>query len=120
MSRSVIAEPAKAALRKARRAERPPREVCPFCLVDHHVLGRKHDPQFIVRPCEYHHALIHDQMLDAGVDLQFQQDPVRRQIEILKIESFYYRQQATYYRDWADAKDRQAEALLKYLEENTK
>jgi len=116
----VIAEPAKAALRKARRAQRLPREVCPFCIVDHHVLGRKHDPQFIVRPCEYHHALVHDQMLDAGVDLQFQPHPVKRQVEILKIEAFLYRQQASHYRVWATAKDRQAEALPKHLEENTK
>jgi hypothetical protein len=115
----VIVEPAKAALRKARRAQRPPREVCPFCLVDHHVLGRNHDPNFIVRPCEYHHALTHDRMLDAGIDLRFHQNPVRRQVEILKIEAFYYRERAKDYRDWAEAKERHAEALLKYLEENT-
>jgi hypothetical protein len=115
----VIAEPAKTALRKTRRAQRPPRKVCRRCIVDHHVLGRKHDPQFIDKPCQYHHALDHDQMLDVGVDLQFQRDPVRRQVEILKIEAFYYRQQAGYYRDWADAKERQAEALLKYLERET-
>jgi hypothetical protein len=116
----LIAEPAKAALRKARRAQRPPREVCPFCIADHHVLGRKHDPQFVVCACEYHHALIHDQMLDAGIDLKFQPNPVRRQVEILKMEAFYYRQQSNHYRDWADAKERQADALLKYLEENRK
>lgn len=116
----MIAEPAKAALRKARRAERPPREGCLSCIVDHHMLGRKHDPDFIVKRCEYHHALIHDQLLDAGLDLQFQPDPVRRQVEILKIEAFYYRQQASHYGDWADAKERQVEALLKYLEENKK
>jgi len=116
----VIAEPAKAALRKVRRAQRPPREVCLSCMVDHHVLGRHHDPQFIVRTCEYHHALEHDQMLDAGADLRPQQNPVRRQVEILKIEAHYHRQQADYHRDWADAKEHQAEALLKYLEENTR
>jgi hypothetical protein len=114
----VIAEPAKAALRKTRRAERPPREVCPYCLVDHHVLGRKHDSHFIVRPCKYHHAMIHDQMLDAGVDLEFEQNPVKREVEILKIEALYCRQQAIYYRDWADAKERRVEDLLKYLEEH--
>lgn len=59
-------------------------------------------------------------MLDEGVDHQFQQNPVRRQVEILKIEAFYFRQQANFYRDWADAKDRQADDLLKHLEENTK
>jgi hypothetical protein len=74
----------------------------------------------MVRLCEYHHELIHDQMLDAGVDLRFQQNPVKRQVEILKIEAFYYRLQADHYRDWADAKDRQVEQLLKYLEEDTK
>lgn len=116
----MIAEPAKAALRKARRAKRPPREVCPFCIADHHVLGRKHDPQFIVQVCEYHHGLDHDQMLDAGVDLRYQQNPVRRQVEMLKIEAVYHRQQADRHRDWADAKERQAEALLKYLEGNAK
>ena len=116
----MTAEPAKAALRRARRAARPPREVCPFCMVDHHVLGRKHDFQFMVRTCQYHHALTHDGMLDAGINLEPIEDAVRRQVEILKIEAFYYRQQANHFRDWADAKDRQAEALLKYLEENTK
>jgi hypothetical protein len=116
----VIAEPAKAALRKARRAARPPREVCPFCIVDHHVLGRRHDLQFIVRSCEYHHALTHDGMLDAGIDLQSIENPVRRQVEILKIEAFYYRQQANLYRDWADAKERQAQELQGHLEGNPK
>lgn len=107
-------------MRKARRAQRPPREVCPFCIVDHHVLARKHDPQFKVRLCEYHHALNHDQMLDAGIDLHSEPNPVRRQVEILKIEALHYRQQADHYRDWAEAKERQIETLLKYLEENTK
>lgn len=116
----MLAEPAKAALRKTRRAQRPLREVCLFCMVGHHVLGRQHDPQFIVRLCEYHHGLDHDQMLDAGVDLRPQQNPVRRQVEILKIEALFHRQQADYHRDWADAKERQAAALLKYLEENIK
>jgi hypothetical protein len=116
----VIAEPAKAALRKARRAKRPSREVCPLCIVDHHVLGRKHDPQFIARECEYHHGIDHDQMLDAGVELRSQQNPVRRQVEMLKIEALYHRQSADRQRDWADAKERQAEALLKYLEEKAK
>jgi hypothetical protein len=116
----VIAEPAKAALRKARRAQRPPRKVCPLCIVDHHVIGSKHDPQFIVQLCEYHHALTHDGMLDAGIDLQLIENPVKRQVEVLKIEAFYYRQQANLYRDWADAKERQAEDLRRYLEDNTK
>ena len=116
----MIAEPAKAALRRARQAERPPREVCLYCLIEHHVLGRRHDPRFIVRPCEYHHDLTHDRLLDAGIDLRFQQNPVQRQVEILKIEAFYHREQANLYRDWADAKDRQAAELLKYVEENTK
>lgn len=93
--------------------------MCPFCIVEHHVLGWKHDPQFKVRPCEYHHALTHDQLLDAGVDLQSRPDPVRRQIEILKIEAVYYSRQADYYRDWAKAKQRQAEELLKHLESGT-
>jgi hypothetical protein len=64
--------------------------------------------------------LDHDQMLDATVDLRCQQNPVRRQVEILKTEALCHRQQADFHRDWADAKGRQAEALLKYLEEETK
>jgi len=115
----VIAEPAKAALRRARRAQRPPRKVCRLCLEEDHVLGKNHDPHFTEYLCQKHHASKHDQTLDAGIDLQLQQNPVRRQVEILTIEAFYYRQQADHYRDWADAKERQAEALLKYLEENT-
>ena len=64
--------------------------------------------------------MIHDGMLDAGIDLEAIPDPVRRQVEILKIEAFYFRQQADLYRDWADAKERQAENLRRYLEDNTK
>lgn len=116
----MIAEPAKAALRKARRAERPPRKVCVECIVEHHFLGRKHDPHFIVDACEYHHSLVHDEWLDAGIDPKLKQNAVERQIEILKIEAFYFRRKADQYRDWADAKERQADALQKYLEENPK
>jgi hypothetical protein len=116
----LIEEPAKTALRRVRRAERPPRKVCRLCVEEDHVLGRNHDPYFTEYLCPKHHALKHDQMLDAGVDLRFQQNPVRRQVEILKMEAFYHRQQMEHHRSWADAKERQAEALRKYLEENTK
>jgi hypothetical protein len=93
--------------------------VCPYCIVDHHVLGRKHDPYFIERICEYHHALIHDQTTDDEIDFQFEENPVRREVEILKVEAIYHRQQADLHRDWAAANERRAEALLKYLESDT-
>jgi hypothetical protein len=105
----VIAEPAKAALRRARRAERAPRKVCPFCFEGHHALGENHDPHLIIHICEYHHNLIHDQMLDEGVDLRSEQHPVRRQAMMLKAE-------AVFFRNFAASKERQADALLKYLE----
>ncbi len=111
------AEPAKAALRQARRAQRPPQEECPYCLIEHHVLGRKHDSRFIIRPCEYHHALVHEQLRDAGTNLLAQKHPVRRQIEILKVEAFYLRHLAQYMSDWSQAMERQIADLERYLEQ---
>jgi hypothetical protein len=105
----VIAEPAKAALRKARRAQRPPRKFCPLCFEEHHLLGKKNDPHLIIELCQYHHASIHDQMLDEGIDLRVQLNPVMRQAMKLKAE-------AVFFRNFAEAKERQAETLLKYLE----
>ncbi len=109
----MIEEPAKAALRRARRAERSPRKVCPLCFEGHHALGENHDPYLIIEICEYHHTTIHDQMLDAAVDLRSQDNPVIKQAMMLKSE-------AVFFRNFAESKERQAEALLKYLEENTK
>lgn len=101
----MIEEPAKAALRHARRAERPRRKVCPMCFEGHHPLGENHETQLIIDLCKYHHSLIHDQMLDAGVDLRFEQNPVRRQAMMLKAE-------AVFFRDFAESKDRQADATM--------
>ena len=73
-------------------------------LVDHHELGRSHDPDSTVFVCRNCHALAHEKLLDAGVDLQPESDPVQRVAMMLRAEAVHLEM-------LADAKRRQA-ALL--------
>ena len=76
------------------------------------MLGENHDPHLIIDLCQHHHALLHEQMLDAGADLGSQDNPVIKQAMMLKCE-------AVFFRNFAESKERQAETLLKYVERDT-
>ena len=99
--------PARAARRKAELRERlgAERPVCFYCgyaelvalrrvsrkfLREHHVLGRKHDPDATVFVCLNCHALIHEKLIDAEVDLQREADPVKRVAKMLRAEAVHF------------------------------
>jgi len=99
--------PARAARRKTELHERlgSERPVCIYCgyaeplalrrvsrkfLVDHHLLGRNHDPDSTAFVCRNCHALAHEKLLDAGVDLQPEPDPVKRVATMLRAEAVHF------------------------------
>jgi hypothetical protein len=73
-------------------------------LVDHHLLGRNHDPDSQLVLCQNCHALAHENLLDAEVDLEPESNPVKRVAMMLRAEAMHFEMMA-------DAKRRQA-ALL--------
>jgi hypothetical protein len=73
-------------------------------LVDHHWLGRNHDPESTLFLCQNCHALAHENLLNAQVDLESEFNPVKRVAKMLRAEAVHLEMMA-------DAKRRQA-ALL--------
>jgi len=73
-------------------------------LVNHHLLGRNHDPDSELILCQNCHALAHENLLDAEVDLEPESDPVQRVAKMLRIEAVHDEMMA-------DAKRRQAAPL---------
>jgi hypothetical protein len=113
--------PARAARRETELRERlgakPP--VCIYCgyeelvalrrisrklLPEHHVLGRKHDSGLFVIACLNCHAVAHETLTDAGVDLRPQRDPVKRVAAMLRAEAVHLEM-------LADSMRKQAELL---------
>jgi hypothetical protein len=99
--------PARAARRKTELRERlgSERPVCMFCgraepvllrrvsrkfLEEHHPLGRNHDPNLTAFACLNCHALAHEGLLDAGVDLRPESDPVKRVATMLRAEAVFF------------------------------
>lgn len=99
--------PARAARRKIELSEGlgGERPVCMYCgcaelsllrrvtrkfLEEHHPLGRNHDPNLTVFVCRNCHALSHEHLLDAGVDLQSESDPIRRVATMLRAEAVHF------------------------------
>jgi len=73
-------------------------------LRDHHLFGRNHDPHSTVFVCQNCHAMAHEKLLDAEVDLQSERDPVKRLATILRAEAVHFEMLAS-------AKRLQAELL---------
>jgi hypothetical protein len=73
-------------------------------LVDHHLLGRNHDPKSKLCLCQNCHALAHENLLNAEVDLEPESNPANRVAKMLRAEAVHLEM-------LADAKRRQA-ALL--------
>lgn len=98
--------PARAARRKIElreklKAEQP---VCFYCgcrelvtlrrvprkfLEDHHLLGQNHDSNLTVPVCRNCHALLHEKLLNAGVDLRTEPDPIQRVATMLRAEAVH-------------------------------
>lgn len=99
--------PVRAARRKVELSESfgDERPVCMYCgcaelsllrrvsrkfLEEHHLLGRNHDPNLTVFLCRNCHALSHEHLLDAGVDLQSEPDPIKRVATMLRAEAVHF------------------------------
>lgn len=100
--------PARAARRDSELRERlgAERPACIYCahpgpvalrrasrkfLLEHHVLGRNHDPDLTVFVCLNCNALLHDDMLrDAEVCLKPEPDPVKRVASMLRAEAVHF------------------------------
>src|SRR5215469_2837211 len=99
--------PARAARRETELRERldAERPACIYCgylelvalrrisrklLPEHHVLGRKHDPNLFVIVCLNCHAVVHEMLADTGVDLRPQSDPVKRVAAMLRAEAVHF------------------------------
>ena len=113
--------PVRAARRKTELSERlgAERPVCIYCgfpepvalrrvsrklLEKHHPVGRNHDPDLKVFACLNCHALAHENLLNAEVDLEPESNPVKRVAKMLRAEAVHAEMMA-------NAKRRQA-ALL--------
>lgn len=99
--------PVRAARRKAELRERlgAERPTCLYCgyaeplalrrmsrkfLPEHHVYGRNHDPNLVVFACLNCHAVVHELMSDAEVELQTECDPVLRVATMLRAEAVHF------------------------------
>jgi hypothetical protein len=99
--------PARAARRKTELRERlgSERPVCFYCgcaeprvlrpvsrkfLEEHHFLGRNHDPNLTGFACLNCHALAHEALLDAGVDLRPERDAIKRVATMLRAEAVHF------------------------------
>ena len=92
----------KTELRERLGAERPACIYCGFSdavalrrisrksLPEHHVLGRNHDPDLVVFACLNCHAVMHEMLSDAGVELEPVLDPVERVATMLRAEAVHF------------------------------
>jgi hypothetical protein len=64
-------------------------------LRDHHVLGRNHDPDTRSVLCQNCHALAHENLLNAEVDLEPESNPVKRVAKMLRAEAVHLEMMAT-------------------------
>ena len=115
--------PARAARRRTELCERLGSEqpVCFYCgcaepavlrrvsrkfLVKHHPVGRNHDPNLIIFICQNCHALAHERLLEAAVNLETATDPVRRVAMMLRAEAVHFEALARTKRNQAELLER--------------
>ena len=72
----MIGRTAKTVLRESRQQVRPARKVCPFCFEADHIGGRNHIPHLTVDECQLHHALLTEERLAAGAEMDKQRHPI--------------------------------------------
>jgi hypothetical protein len=60
-----------------------------LCVHDHHTAGQNHDPLLTDQLCEKHHRKIHELLLQAGVSLRFEQNPLKRAALALQAIAIY-------------------------------
>lgn len=65
---------------------RTPRRLLPL----HHVFGRNHDPDLVAFVCLNCHAVMHESLSDAEVQMQSVSDPVMRVAAMLRAEAVHF------------------------------
>jgi hypothetical protein len=71
-------------------------------LPEHHPLGKNHDPDLTVIACLNCHAVAHELLDDAGVELELVPDPVKRVEAMLRAEAVHLEMLANAKRKQAD------------------
>ena len=82
------------------------RRVTKKFLRDHHVFGRNHDPDSECLLCQNCHALAHENLLDAEVDLEPEPKPVNRVAKMLRAEAVHFEMLANTKRNQAELLER--------------
>jgi hypothetical protein len=82
---------------------------CPLCIQSHHTAGRNHDAELTAEICEMHHRAIHEQILKAGISLEYEPDPVKRVALALRTAAVYDRTRADAMERWASLLDHNSE-----------
>ena len=75
--------------------------VPPKVLQDHHVVGRSHDGELIVLLCANCHLLAHTRYFNAGIELRFEPDPVKRVARMLEARAAFAELESRRLREWA-------------------
>jgi hypothetical protein len=70
-------------------------------LDEHHPVGRNHDPNLTIFLCRNCHALAHEQLLDAGVELKTALNPVGRAASMLRAQAVHFERLARTNRELA-------------------
>jgi hypothetical protein len=73
---------------------------------DHHVFGRNHDPDSESLLCQNCHALAHENLLNAEVDLEPEPNPVKRVAKMLRAEAVHFEMLANTKRNQAELLER--------------
>lgn len=63
-------------------------------LVIHHLLGENHDPDSKLFLCQNCHALAHENLLNAGVDLEPESNRIKRVAQMLRAEAVHHEMMA--------------------------
>jgi hypothetical protein len=107
MTMSLSRNPVRAARRKTELRDRlgAERPSCLYCgytdlialrqvsrkfLPEHHVFGRKHDPDLVVFACLNCHAVMHELLSDAGIELREVPEPVMQVATMLRAEAVHF------------------------------
>jgi hypothetical protein len=66
------------------------RRFCRKCFEEHHPEGCNHDPNSTIFVCRNCHAVIHELLLDDGVNLKTISDPIGRVAAMLRAEAVHF------------------------------
>jgi hypothetical protein len=108
-SRVKDQRPIRTARRKTRQQERERQGIavppCILCIQEHHTAGKHHEVYLRAPICEKHHRDIHEQLLRAGISLEYEPNEVKRVALALRSAAVYDRARADAMERWATLLD---------------